>query len=165
MLKKIQNHYRFDFILLRLYTLKKCKCGFIVRCRYCFIIKRGQKAVKSIYLDDKSNPPVIKYQWTSNNYEALPFLTEPENIPHQGSLVSLRMQSFFRVDVEEGRLVLKQSIPKPYPAPGEFEIDVAAKKDCKQRMIEKVEQMKQEIIDLEKKIDIVDYLEVEYDDD
>ena len=140
---------------------------------YCYIIIRNGKAVKEMYTDEIRENPDIRYKWTNQNYEALPFLRKPEphEIPPQSDLVELLLQTFFYIEREDGIPTLKRTIPKPYNAPNEYETINVTKKSFKQKLLEQaeqkrelIEQLKLEIDALEKESQIINYLELESDE-
>ena len=129
---------------------------------------RNGKAVKEVYAEDLENGEIeIRYRWTKNNYEALPFLKEPEIVPEQCQIVSVPLQTFFYIDFEDDIPTLKQTEPKPYNAPNEYETVAAAKKYVKQELYDKINAAKEKIIKLneiivktEKNMKVVDYLDL-----
>lgn len=135
---------------------------------FCYVIMRNGKAVKEVYAEEiEKGQFEIRYKWTKNNYEALPFLNEPDTIPPQSQLVSVALQTFFYIDFEDDMPVLKQTVPKPYNAPNEFETVAAAKKITKQEISSKIDLAKEKIIRLnseiqknEKYMKVIDYLDL-----
>lgn len=136
---------------------------------YCYIIIRNGKAVKEIYTNDLfEEDPIIRYKWTEKNYEALPFLKEPIDLPPHAEVVELALQTFFYIEREDGIPTLRESLLKPYNAPNEFETINAAKKYFKQDIAdsinqkkELIKQLKSEIEKLEEEAKIINYLELE----
>lgn len=135
---------------------------------FCYVIMRNGKAVKEVYAEEiESDKYEIRYKWTNNNYEALPFLNEPDDLPSQSQLVSVPLQTFFYIDFEDDMPVLKQTVRKPYNAPNEYETIAAAKKNIKQQLTKEIEESKEKIISLESEINrlekhvkVIDYLDL-----
>lgn len=135
---------------------------------YCYLIVKNGKAIKEIY--SKNGSDKICYRWTTKNYEALPFLTIPDPLPENAQPVSLFLQTFYYIEEEDGILTLKETLPKPYGRPNEFESIPAAKKEFKRNLVYNKELKQQSITDLENQIKhfehllaVVDFLELERD--
>lgn len=128
---------------------------------------RNNKAVKEIYTENLDDI-VIRYKWTDKNYEALPFLTKPIYMPESASLKHVVLHSFYYIEKEDGMPVLKQTVPKPYPRPYEYETINAAKKSYRSDLLltidEKqvlLEQTQKDIQGLTDELNIINYLELE----
>lgn len=138
---------------------------------YCRIIVKGNRVVKEVYSDDIHNENhVIKFKWSDKNYEALPFLTDPVFPGHKIKFRIVPLHIFYYIIYKDNVPYLCETMPKPYPAPGEYETVFGAKKAAKRELKEKNTELNLKIAELKKTIEkneknysIIDFLEPEED--
>ena len=137
---------------------------------YCYIIVQGDRVVKELYLEEKKDKSVIKFKWSDKLYEALPFLTKPDYIEKKVRYRHLPLYVFYYTSYEDGIPFLRETFPKPFARPNEYDTKFAAKKAAKLKLNEEIlllkermEKIQQLIKEKEKNHSTIDFLEVEED--